>query len=134
MRTRFLLVRFHVEHLKSRSNRKQILEALDSLPSTVDKMYDQAISRIKDEHRQLAYRVLSWVLYSNRPLTMVELQHALAFQGESAEIDPNVLDDGVFILSICCGLVILEQQSEYFASTSDSLEPNEVLTFARESP
>jgi F0F1-type ATP synthase membrane subunit a len=123
-----------MEHLKSRSNRQQILLALESLPSTVDKMYDQAMQRIQEDYRDLAYRVLSWVLYSNRPLTMVELQHALAFQGESAEIDPNVLDDGVFILSICCGLVILEQQSQYFASTSSSLEPNQVLTFARESP
>jgi hypothetical protein len=119
-----------MDHLKSRSNRKQILIALDSLPSTVDEMYRQALQRIKDEHRQLAFRVLSWILHAHRPLTIVELQHALAFDGGTADIDLNVLDDEVFVQSVCCGLVTSQQRQSYDLVTDKFLNVQE-LGFVR---
>jgi hypothetical protein len=73
-------------------------------------MYHQAMQRIKDEHRELAYRVISWVLHAEEPLTIVELQYALAFDGRTADIDANILDDEVFVMSVCCGLVTSQQQ------------------------
>jgi hypothetical protein len=76
-------------------------------------MYHHALQRIKDEYRDLGYRILSWILHAHKPLTVVELQHALAFDGKTAEIDPNVLDDEVFMLSVCSGLVTTQKYGPY---------------------
>jgi hypothetical protein len=92
-------------------------------------MYRQAMQRIKEEHRELAYRVLSWILHAYQPLTIVELQHALAFDGETAEIDPDILDDDVFVLSVCCGLITSRR---YGPSSGDEDHTVVELGFVRE--
>jgi ankyrin repeat protein len=62
--------------------------------------------------RQLAERALSWITCAIRPLTTLELRHALA-----VELGDAVLDDGNFenideIVSVCAGLVTLDEKSD----------------------
>jgi hypothetical protein len=96
-----------MEHLKSQSTRRAILSALDALPTTVNSMYTQTLERISVEHIELVYRVLSWITYAWRPLTILELQHALTIEDNTlGEMDrDDELHDGDFLVSICAGLV-----------------------------
>ena len=60
--------------------------------------------------RNLAKRVLSWITCAKRPITTLELQHALAVEvGESA-LDKDNLTDPEVMVSICAGLVIVDEQ------------------------
>lgn len=60
-------------------------KALISLPQELDETYDQAMERIRSqdiESIRLAERVLAWIVHALRPLSVEELQHALAVQPE----------------------------------------------------
>jgi hypothetical protein len=55
----------------------------------------------------MATEVLSWVTCARRPLTMLELLHALAVElGESKFYEDN-LPDLDNIISVCAGLIII---------------------------
>ena len=59
--------------------------------------------------RQLAERVLSWITFAKRPLTTLELRHALAVEvGESA-LDEDNLEDTEEMISVCAGLATVEE-------------------------
>jgi hypothetical protein len=53
---------------------------------------------------------------------VLELQYALALgAGEILDIDPDDLDDEVFLISICCGLITVQEEdwshhAEFFGS------------------
>lgn len=56
--------------------------------------YEQAIERIKGQKlglKNLAMKVLSWITCAKRPLTTLELQHALATKGGKSELDQGDL-------------------------------------------
>lgn len=63
------------------------------------------------DRRNMAVEILSWVTCARRPLTTLELQHALAVElGESKFHDDNLpdLDD---IISVCAGLITVTADS-----------------------
>lgn len=81
------------------------------LSSAYDTMMER-INRQKLGLRELAMQVLSWITYTKRQLTIIELQYALATkQGnralESGDIVP--VDD---IVSVCTGLVTVDRRSD----------------------
>jgi len=57
--------------------------------------------------------MLSWVVYALRPLTIYELQVAIAVQRGSSTFDIETTKSGTFLLSICAGLVHLENATQY---------------------
>jgi hypothetical protein len=59
----------------------------------------------------LAIRILSWLTYTKRPLRVIDLQHALSIDGDSTQIDEEALPDEVSLVSVCAGLVTVEQDS-----------------------
>jgi hypothetical protein len=58
----------------------QVRDALKSLPTEREDFYGLSIRRIQNEANSsnLGMRILSWILYSKRPLIIEELQDALA--------------------------------------------------------
>lgn len=63
------------------SSRKQIDAALESFPINLDDVYNDAIGRIQqmsESDRELGFKTLSVIACAYRPLTLVELQEALA--------------------------------------------------------
>lgn len=63
----------------------------------------------------LARKVLSWVFHAFRPLTMLELQHALAVEvGDAALDEDNIPEEGL-LLSVCSGLVTYEKEGGFLA-------------------
>jgi hypothetical protein len=90
-----------------------VLKSLDNLPNDIDDIYNQAMERIEGQlkaDRELAERVLSWITYARRPLTVEELQHALAVSPEMVNMDPTALIFNWKLTSVCAGLVVIDEE------------------------
>lgn len=114
---RFLLAQLHLESLRDKLNQLQISCALNTLPTGNDALrraYDSALERIDSQlpgHREVARRVISWIVYSYRALSSQELQHAVAINIHDARDPRNNLMDIDEILSCCAGLVTLDREA-----------------------
>jgi GPI inositol-deacylase-like protein len=105
---------------------------------TLDRAYVQAMERIEaqaPEHRDLARQVLSWISCAKRRLTSSELQHAIAIEVNNDELDRENITDIELLVSVCTGLVIIDEESnivrlvhyttqEYFERTWERWFPN----------
>ena len=116
--SRFLLAQLHMDSLLSKSTPGAIRLVLQNLPRGVkglDTMYEQAMKRIdgqEEDFRELAKQVLSWVTHAKRPLTTVELQHALAVRDGAVELDKDFVPEVEDLVSVCAGLITVDEQSD----------------------
>jgi hypothetical protein len=102
-----------MDSLVEKLNARQVRAALENLPEGMDGTYDEAMGRIErqdDSRRQLAKRVLSWITYAVRPLSVKELQHALAVIPDTTYLDPDDITDDEILTSICAGLVVIDEK------------------------
>ncbi|KAJ6536872.1 hypothetical protein B0H19DRAFT_1003807, partial [Mycena capillaripes] len=110
----FLLAKLHIESLSSKTTIKTVREALKALPKNLNDSYNEAMNRIKsqnEEDRNIAHSALTWVVNAKRPLTVTELQVALAVEPDDQHLDYDSLFDIEIILNVCAGLVIVDEQS-----------------------
>ena len=79
--------------------------------------------------------VLSWIICAKRPLTTLELQHALAVEAGNHELDKDIFPQIQDMISGCAGLVTVDEESkiirlihyitqEYFERTQKDWFPN----------
>lgn len=111
---RVLLCQLYMDSLVSKPTCKAVRKALRTLPSTLDQTYEEAMTRIDgqiEDCRDLAYQVLSWLSYANRPLTVDEVRHALAVEITESALDPKNLPDEDILVSVCAGLATIDQPS-----------------------
>ena len=103
-----------MDSLASKPNVRKIRAALGSLPTTVNGTYSETMARIdsqSEEQVSLAHSTLSWVTCAMRPLSLWELQCALAIEPEDTEfLVDGVTETGV-MLATCCGLVTVDTES-----------------------
>ncbi|KAI9654070.1 MAG: hypothetical protein M1821_006781 [Bathelium mastoideum] len=108
----FPLVTLHMESLSAQLTMRGIKKVLRSLPGSLDQTYDSAVARIQGQDEmaaKLALQVLCWVCYTSRPLTLRELQHALAIEpGITKFNEDNIISDDDDIFSCCAGLVVID--------------------------
>ena len=106
-----------MDSLLSKPTCGDIKLALKNMPHGIgglDTMYEQAMKRINDQEegiRELAQKVLSWVTHAKRPLTTIELQHALAVKDGKVELDEDFIPEIEDLVSFCAGLVTVDEQS-----------------------
>jgi hypothetical protein len=108
---RFLLARLHLESLGAKRKPRAVSEALENLPSDLDKTYHNAMKRISDqddEAREIAQSTLIWVTNAKRPLTVEEIRVALAIEPGTNQLDVANMLDIETILSVCAGLIIVD--------------------------
>ena len=77
----------------------------------LDKAYDDTVNRIGNQEqgiRELAKKVLFWIVYAKRPLTTEELRHALAVELGTCRLDESNLCPINDMVSSCAGLVIVD--------------------------
>ena len=90
--------------------------------------------QVKDQE-DLAKLVLSWITCAKRPLTTSEFQHALAVEVSQSKMDEDNLPDIEDMVSVCAGLVTVDEESdiirlihytmqEYFVRTQSRWFPN----------
>ncbi|KAJ5422843.1 hypothetical protein N7445_010951 [Penicillium cf. griseofulvum] len=146
----FLLAQLYFESLIGRRSAKSTRTALERLSSglddyTYDEAYDDAMSRIQGqlgEQTDLAMQTLSWLACAARPLTSLELQHALAIEDGESSIDEENIPEVEDILAVCAGLVTVENESgiirlvhyttqEYLERKKDFLFPSAENDMAR---
>lgn len=87
-------------------------KALASLPQTLDQTYDRILTAISEEDSAYAMRILQWVTFSERPLTIEEIAEVVAID---VERDPafdsdEILEDPLEALNICSSLVVVMTQ------------------------
>ena len=55
--------------------------------------------------------MLSWISYAVRQLTVKEIQYALAIEPDDKVMDEEALPDIGTLVSVCAGLVNIDQES-----------------------
>jgi hypothetical protein len=76
-------------------------------------IYDQAMERIErqcEAHKLLAKQVLMWLTCAFRPLSVKELQHALAVELNTTSLDLSAVYDEEILISVCEGLVVIDEE------------------------
>ena len=76
--------------------------------------YETAIQRIQEQsadRKELAQRVLAWVVRAKRNLQVSELQTALGVEVEKCELDLESCPDFDMMVSACAGLVTIDESA-----------------------
>nr|XP_036582598.1 ankyrin repeat protein [Colletotrichum truncatum]KAF6791303.1 ankyrin repeat protein [Colletotrichum truncatum] len=137
----FLLAQLHLDSLQGKRSAKAIRDSLHKLANgsaAYDVAYNEAMERIEGQltdQESLAKDALSWIVCASRPLKTLELQHALAVEQGTTELDEDNIPELEDIVSVCAGLVTIDQESqiirlvhyttqEYFERTTERWLPN----------
>ena len=107
-----------MESLITKTTLRKLKDALTALPEGLDKTYDETMERINSQHPDqatLAKKVLCWVFHAFRPLTVLEIQHALAVETGDSMLDEDNIPEQELLLSVCSGLVTFEKEGGFLA-------------------
>ena len=94
-----------------------IRQTLKQLHRGLCENYTALLGRIdnqKEEYSRLAGQVIRLVSHTVRLLTLKEMQHALAIELETTIFRKEALSPAKLIISVCCGLVVLESDKIRF--------------------
>ena len=113
----FLWAYLMIEKMKELGTVRQVDDALRSLPRGLEKMHEMIITRLDatlhSAHRELAIKILMWVVCAVRPLQLPELQEVLRFEirGGAAPGHLPIDDDEVLYsekdIELACGALVL---------------------------
>ncbi|EPS39694.1 hypothetical protein H072_6511 [Dactylellina haptotyla CBS 200.50] len=142
----FLLAKLRLESLAGMACAKEVLDTLKkdglSPPTDVEAAYDaaynDAMDRIQTQvpsSRKRAFKALSWITFACQPLTIQELQDALAVQIHTTSFDKRNIPRADLIIGACGGLVTVTEKTsivrlvhyttqEYFERTKETWFPN----------
>lgn len=88
-------------------------EMLRILPEGHDETYIQAWDRVNMQtarKRELGTQILLRVVNAERPLRLIEMQHALAIREGDDELDTTGFISLATLTSYCAGLVVVDEQ------------------------
>ena len=114
----FLWAYLMVKELKELGTARQVDRALKSLPTGLEEMHEAIITRLDSTlhraHRELATKILTWVVCAVRPLRLAELQEILRFeirQGRTASQSQIDDDDDLLYsekdIELACGALVI---------------------------
>ncbi|KAK0506980.1 hypothetical protein JMJ35_010680 [Cladonia borealis] len=113
----FLWAYLMIQELKELGTGPQVRKALNNLPRGLDDMHENIITRLDatlhPAHRQLAIKILKWIVCAVRPLRLVELQEIMRFDfREGRSSTRQSADDDDFLYSekdieLACGALVL---------------------------
>ena len=72
------------------------------------------LKRVEDQNqfsRDLAFKALTWLSYAQRPMTALELQHALAVEAGKESLNIENLVDAKELILVCGGFVVVTAES-----------------------
>ncbi len=115
--SRFLLAKLHLDSLVGKRTVREFRCAIEELPEGIDQLqqaYHQTIARIRGQNKNDVYRaqkVFCWVTHAERPLSIVEMQQALAVKAGNTKLDFDDIVREDEIVTICAGLVTVDRES-----------------------
>ncbi|KAF7978245.1 hypothetical protein HWV62_1264 [Athelia sp. TMB] len=80
----FRWVALQVDAINKCKNKKELEKQLDSLPKGLDEIYSQIFER--SEHPDYLEKLLQWLVFSERPVTVVELAEVLAIDFNNGDV------------------------------------------------
>ncbi|KAK0216579.1 hypothetical protein EDD85DRAFT_436865 [Armillaria nabsnona] len=132
----FLLADMQMTLLAETADRAELIEELNESPGTIQITYKYFLERVErkpEGRRNLAFQIFGWVAFAERPLTILELQYALAMRPGTTELNPNRILNLDIISRACIGLVVVDGRGyvrfahpttrQYFISQKDKLFP-----------
>ncbi|KAF5320142.1 hypothetical protein D9611_010300 [Ephemerocybe angulata] len=109
----FCVAELQMESVLNARSISAVRKAVNRYPKGVNVMYERTWERIKDQSAgdiSIVHRVFIWMLHSARDLSVHELQDALAVSFEDKTYDAEHLIPVPVILSMCKGLVVVEER------------------------
>ncbi|KAH6901113.1 hypothetical protein BKA70DRAFT_1230564 [Coprinopsis sp. MPI-PUGE-AT-0042] len=110
----FLHASLQLRALRECTNRRDVEKTLEDFPPDIADFYDQTWTRIVNQapgKASLSMNILAWVLHATRPLTVEELQDAIASCPETHSFDKTGLVSGQMMVGVCCGLLTIEKET-----------------------
>ena len=94
----------------------------------------QRIANQREGFSSLAKKVLGWLTYAERLMSITEVQYAIAVELGEKRFDEDNLDDANELVSVCAGLVVVDDESniirlvhyttqEYFEQNGENVLP-----------
>ena len=111
----FLMARLYLDALSSLSTLRRVKESLDTLPDGLAEVYSDCLNRIRNQNPEdatLAKRTLYWIVNAVRPLTVREMQCALAIRSGDTTLDEDGEPDKDLLVTVCAGMIVIEKSSE----------------------
>ncbi|KIX98765.1 uncharacterized protein Z520_05226 [Fonsecaea multimorphosa CBS 102226] len=121
----FLLPALQIKTILDQITRADVKRALLHLSTDLTHAFQSTIQRIAtlpDARRDLAFRTLMWVSHARRPMTVQELQHAMALRPEDCDLDSDNFPSVKTLIDCCCGLVEVDYESSIIRLVHHSLE------------
>jgi hypothetical protein len=107
--SRFRLVSLQMNELQDCLNKDDLESQLESLPRSLDEVYNRIVSEINTKYREDALKILQWLSFSIRPLKLAEMaqvtcmvpdaDQGLRFKPSRVSVDPRS------VLMICSSFV-----------------------------
>jgi hypothetical protein len=122
---RFLLSKLLFDLLITKPTRNDLKKALNTLPRSLPEAYDEATAGIARQDRRFALfaeQILGWTAFTQRPLTLKELQYALVITERKTAFPDDFLPDDEDIESACAGLVIVDEENDMVCLVHHTLE------------
>ena len=112
---RFIIARLLLDSIPTASSPNSIRAHLSRLPSGLPATYQMTMERIKAQEPALAelgLRVLTWVYFARKTLTVAQLRHAVSFRPGMKKITNDDLVDEDQIISACAGLISVIERTK----------------------
>lgn len=81
----------------------------------LEDLYASTVERIMMQSKRrssLAFQILVWIIYAIKPLSIGDLQYAIATCPENNPFDPQALVEEQTIIAVCCGLIHVDNLSK----------------------
>lgn len=111
-----------MDSLMTKRNWRSLNETIDTLPEKLHDAFTEIIERIKaHDCDDFAWRILFWINYAPRQLTVDEIQNALAVRLGDRRLDPDGFLDEDTLIARCCGLVTIQKEARIITLRHDSV-------------
>lgn len=138
---RFLLAQLHMDLIVTKATQNEIRKALENLPKGLDESYRDALKRIESQNQddcQRAKRTLYWISHALRPLTVAELQSALAVMPGGTQLDRGIWSIRTFSCPSALAWLLSTQRamfSDWFTTLPrNTLKVSEQTSFRTRKP
>ncbi|KAI9851904.1 MAG: hypothetical protein M1824_002443, partial [Vezdaea acicularis] len=120
------LARLHMDSSSEKNSWNAVLKVPQDFPINMVEVYDEAFKKIEAQQKddqQLAMKVIYLLTLAKAPLSVRELQHALAVNPGASRVEEGDVLDEKTLLTVCGGLIHIERKSNIIclihASTAD---------------
>ena len=122
--SRFFLADLQLRQLLNQTSVSDVKETIKNLPTKAEVIYCRMLLNIALQslsRSTLAWRIILWLSYSQRPLTVPELLHAVAINSSTDRLDLERMPPSRFLEDVCMGLISIDAERNIVLFSSASL-------------